>query len=46
MQKTQVGSLGLEDPLKKQPTPVLLSGKSLGQRSVAGYSPLGHKSQT
>ena len=26
-----------------QPTPVLLSGKSHGQRSLAGYSPWGHK---
>ena len=25
------------------PTPVLLPGKSHGQRSLAGYSPLGHK---
>ena len=28
---------------KQQPTPVLLPGKSHGQRSLAGYSPLGHK---
>ena len=26
-----------------QPTPVFLPGKSQGQRSVAGYSPWGHK---
>ena len=26
-----------------QPTPVFLPGKSLGQRSLAGYSPRGHK---
>ena len=26
-----------------QPTAVLLPGKSLGQRSLAGYSPWGHK---
>ena len=28
---------------KWQPTPVFLSGKSHGQRNLAGYSPLGHK---
>ena len=28
---------------KWQPTPVLLPGKSHGQRSVVGYSPRGHK---
>ena len=28
---------------KPQPTPVFLSGKFHGQRSPAGYSPLGHK---
>ena len=27
----------------RQPTPVLLPGKSHGQRSLAGYSPWGHK---
>ena len=26
-----------------QPTPVFLSGESQGQRSLAGYSPWGHK---
>ena len=26
-----------------QPTPVFLSGESLGQRSLVGYSPWGHK---
>ena len=26
-----------------QPTPVLLPGKSHGQRSIVGYSPQGHK---
>ena len=26
-----------------QPTPVFLLGESHGQRSLAGYSPLGHK---
>ena len=28
---------------KWQPTPVFLPGKSYGQRSLAGYSPLGCK---
>ena len=28
---------------KWQPTPVFLSGKSHGQRSLVGYSPWGHK---
>ena len=28
---------------KWQPTPVLLPGKSLGRRSLVGYSPWGHK---
>ena len=28
---------------KQQPTPVFLSGKSHGQRSLVGYSPWGHK---
>ena len=27
----------------QQPTPVFLPGKSHGQRSLAGYSPLGYK---
>ena len=31
---------------KWQPTPVLLPGKSHGQRSLVGCSPWGHKSQT
>ena len=37
--------LGGEDPLEKkmEPTPVFLSGKSHGQRSLAGYSPWGRK---
>ena len=29
----------------RQPTPVFLPGESHGQRSLAGYSPRGHKSQ-
>ena len=28
---------------KRQPTPVFLSGKSHGQRSLGGYNPWGHK---
>ena len=34
-----------EDPLSEgwQLTPVLLPGESHGQRSLAGYSPWGHK---
>ena len=46
MQETQVQSLGWEDPLwrrKWQPTLVFLSGEFHGQRSLAGYSPSGHK---
>ena len=45
MQETQVSSLGGENPLEKirQPTPVFLPGKSHEQRSLAGYSPPGHK---
>ena len=37
--------LGWEDPLEKemQPTPVFLSGKSHGQRSLVGCSPWGRK---
>ena len=31
---------------KWQPTPVFLTGESQGQRSLAGYSPWGRKSQT
>ena len=45
MQETRVQSLGREDPLEKgmATTPVFLPGKSHGQRSLAGYSPWGHK---
>ena len=44
-QGTQVGSLGWEDPLEKEmATPFsILPGKSHSQRSLAGYSPWGHK---
>ena len=43
-----MGSLGQEDPWRRkwQPTPVFLPGKPHGQRSLAGYSPWGYKSQT
>ena len=45
MQETQVWSLGQEDPLEKEMAihPILLPGESHGQRSLVGYSPLGHK---
>ena len=45
VQETWVPSLGQEDPLemRMQPTPLFLPGKSHGQRSLAGYSPWGHK---
>ena len=44
-EKTQVGSLGQEDPWRRkgQPTPVSLPGEFHGQRSLAGYSPWGRK---
>ena len=44
MRETQVRSLGW-DPLEKEMTihPVLLPGKSHGQRSLVGYSPWGRK---
>ena len=43
MQETWVLSLGGEDSLERewQSTPVFLSGKSYGQRRLAGYSPWG-----
>ena len=43
MQETQVQSPAREDPLEKGPTPVFLPGEFHGQRSLAGYSPWGHK---
>ena len=45
MQKTWVRSLAQEDPLRRKwkPTPVLLPGKSHGQRSLADYSPWDYK---
>ena len=43
--ETRVRSLGREVPWRRkwQSTPVLLPGKSHGQRSLVGYSPWGHK---
>ena len=40
-----VQALGRKDPLEKeiQATPVFLPGESHGQKSLAGYSPRGHK---
>ena len=45
MQETWVQSLGQEDTLEigMANTPVFLSPESHGQRSLAGYSPRGHK---
>ena len=45
MQDTWVRALGWEDPLEKEmaSTPVLLPGKSHGQRSLVGYSLWGRK---
>ena len=45
VQETQIPFLGQKIPWKRkwQPTPVLLPGKSHGQRSLAGYSPWGRK---
>ena len=47
MQKTQVWSLGWEDPQRRArlPTPVFLPGKSHGQRSLEGYGPWGCRLQ-
>ena len=45
VRETWVRSLDLEDPLRRkwQPIPVFLPGEFHGQRSLAGYSPWGHK---
>ena len=45
MKETHVQSLDWEDPLEKEmaTTPVLLPGKSHGQRSLVGYGPWGRK---
>ena len=47
-QETWVRRLGREDALEgeQQSAPVFLPGESYGQRSLAGYSPWGRKSQT
>ena len=45
MREAHIRSLGQEDPLEKEmaTTPVLLPGKSQGQRNLVGYSPWGQK---
>ena len=45
MQETWVQSLGWEDPLEKERAThsSILAWKIHGQRSLAGYSPWGHK---
>ena len=45
MQETRVQSLGQEYPWRRawQVSPVFLPGKSHGQKSLMGYSPVGHK---
>ena len=45
MQEMQVQSLGQEDPLEKEMAAhsTILAWESHGQRSLAGYSPWGHK---
>ena len=45
MQETQVLSLGQEDPLEEEMAihSSIVSGESLGQRSLKGYSAYGRK---
>ena len=45
MQETQVQSLGQEDPLEKEMAmhSSIFAWESHGQRSLAGYSPWGHR---
>ena len=45
MQEMQEASLGWEDPLEEEMAThsSILAGKSHGQRSLVGYSPLSHK---
>ena len=45
MWESRVQSLGREDPLEEgmATSPGFLPGESDGQRSLAGYSPWGHK---
>ena len=40
---TWVQTLGREDPLEMAPHSSILAGKSHGWKSLAGYSPWGHK---
>ena len=44
-QETRVQCLGWEYPLEEewQPTPVFLPGDFHGRKTLAGYSPSGHK---
>ena len=44
--KEESEKVGLKLNTQWQPTPVLLPGKVYGQRSLAGYSPWGHKEVT
>ena len=46
MQETQVPFLGWENPLEKELATHSVHGESHGQRSLVGYSPWDHKSQT
>ena len=48
MQETRIWTLCQEDPLEKEMAThsKILVGEYPGQRSLAGYSPWGHKSQT
>ena len=43
MQEIKVQSLGWEDPLGEERTPVFLPGEPHGPRSLSGYSPWGCK---
>ena len=45
MWEAQVPLLGQEGPWRREwlPTPVFFPGEFYGQRSLAGYSPCGHK---
>ena len=48
MQETQVGSLGQEDPWKRewQPSPVFLSGKTQRREDPGGPQAMGSQNQT
>ena len=43
MRKSWVRSMGHEDPLEEEPTPVFLPGKFHGRRSLIGHSPWDRK---